>query len=94
MLEAPQVAGLLSQRDLTLSPRRPVADTSDVDVSTTPGATTPLDAPPGQAQVLMLRDALSIERTQANDLMQALPAPSAPPPSLEAGKGASFDAYA
>ena len=59
-----------------------------------PGATTPLDAPPGQAQVLLLRDALAIERTQSQQLMQALPAPAAPPPSLEQGKGASFDQYA
>jgi uncharacterized protein (DUF1778 family) len=65
-----------------------------VDVSTTPGATTPLDAPPGQAQVMLLRDALRIERTQSAELMQALPAPAAPPPSLEQGKGATFDAYA
>jgi hypothetical protein len=67
-----------------------------VDVSSTPGATTPLDAPPGQAQVLMLRDALAIERTQSSELMQALPQQqsSVPPPSLEQGKGASFDAYA
>jgi uncharacterized protein (DUF1778 family) len=65
-----------------------------VDVSTTPGATTPLDAPPGQAQVMLLRDALKIERTQSAELMQALPAPAAPPPSLEQGKGATFDAYA
>jgi hypothetical protein len=64
-----------------------------VDVSTTPGATTPLDAPPGQAQVMLLRDALKIERTQSAQLMQAIPAP-APPPSLEQGKGASIDAYA
>ena len=44
----------------------------------------------------MLRDALAIERTQSSELMQALPQqqPSAPPPSLEQGKGASFDAYA
>jgi hypothetical protein len=65
-----------------------------VDVSSTPGATTPLDAPPGQAQVLLLRDALAIERTQSQQLMQALPAPATPPPSLEQGKGASFDQYA
>jgi hypothetical protein len=65
-----------------------------VDVSSTPGATSPLDAPPGQAQVLMLRDALAIERTQSSELMQALPQQAAPPPSLEQGKGASFDAYA
>jgi hypothetical protein len=65
-----------------------------VDLSTTSGAASPLDAPPGQAQVLMLRDALAIERTQSNQLMQALPQQSAPPPSLEQGKGASFDAYA
>ena len=65
-----------------------------MDVSTTPGATTPLDAPPGQAQVMLLRDALNIERTQSAQLMQALPAPLAPPPSLEQGKGATFDAYA
>jgi hypothetical protein len=63
-----------------------------VDVSTTPGTTTPLDAPPGQAQVLMLRDALAIERQQSASLLQAMPA--APPPSLEQGKGASIDRYA
>jgi hypothetical protein len=68
-----------------------------VDVSTSSGATTPLDAPPGQAQVLLLRDALTLERTQTAQIMQALPAPAAltaPPPSLEQGKGASFDSYA
>jgi hypothetical protein len=63
-----------------------------VDVSTTPGATTSIDAPPGQAQVLMLRDALAVERTQSAALLEALP--PAPPPSLEQGKGATFDSYA
>jgi hypothetical protein len=54
-----------------------------------------LDGPTGQAQVLMLRDALQIERTQSASLLQAMPQASAsPPPSLEQGKGASFDAYA
>jgi hypothetical protein len=64
-----------------------------VDVSSTPGATTPLDAPPGQAQIMLLKDALAIERTQSTQLLQAMPA-TTPPPSLEQGKGASFDAYA
>jgi hypothetical protein len=41
---------------------------------------------------MLLKDALAIERTQASELVQALPA--APPPSLEQGKGAAFDAYA
>jgi hypothetical protein len=63
-----------------------------VDVSSTPGATTPLDAPPGQAQIMLLRDALNVERTQSAELLQAMPA--APPPSLEQGKGAAFDSYA
>jgi hypothetical protein len=36
---------------------------------------------------------VKIERTQSDELMQALPAPT-PPPSLEQGKGATFDAYA
>lgn len=63
-----------------------------MDVSSSSGATTPLDAPPGQAQVMLLRDALNIERTQTAQIMQALPA--TPPPSLEQGKGVSFDAYA
>jgi hypothetical protein len=63
-----------------------------VDVSSTPGATTPLDAPPGQAQVMVLRDALALERTQGAALLQAMP--QAPPPSLEQGKGATFDSYA
>ena len=65
-------------------------------MTSTPGATTPLDAPPGQAQVMLLRDALNIERTQTAQIMQALPAPTpaSPPPSLEQGKGAAFDAYA
>jgi hypothetical protein len=65
-----------------------------VDVSSSNGAAAPLDAPPGQAQVMLLRDALTIERTQTAQIMQALPAPAAPPPSLEQGKGATFDAYA
>jgi hypothetical protein len=68
-----------------------------VDVSNSSGAATPLDAPPGQAQVLLLRDALALERTQTDQIMQALPAPealTAPPPSLEQGKGATFDQYA
>jgi hypothetical protein len=68
-----------------------------MDVSSTRGATTPLDAPPGQAQVLLLRDALTLERTQTARIMQALPAPAAiraHPPSLEQGKGAAFDQYA
>jgi hypothetical protein len=64
-----------------------------VDVSSTPGATTPLDAPPGQSQVMLLRDALRIERTQSAELLQAMPAPT-PPPSLEQGKGVTIDAYA
>jgi hypothetical protein len=64
-----------------------------VDVSSSSGATIPLDAPPGQAQVMLLRDALNIERTQTAQIMQALPA-TTPPPSLEQGKGTSFDAYA
>jgi hypothetical protein len=63
-----------------------------VDVSTTPGATTPLDAPPGQQQIMMLRDALNVERTQSAALLQTMSA--APPPSLEQGKGTSFDSYA
>jgi hypothetical protein len=63
-----------------------------VDLTSTPGATSPLDAAPGQAQVMLLKDALAIERTQSSELMQALPA--TPPPSLEQGKGATFDAYA
>jgi hypothetical protein len=63
-----------------------------VDVSSTPGATTPLDAPPGQAQIMLLKDALNIERTQSTALLQAMPA--APPPSLEQGKGTAFDSYA
>ena len=41
---------------------------------------------------MLLKDALAIERTQASELVQALPA--TPPPSLEQGKGAAFDAYA
>jgi hypothetical protein len=65
-----------------------------VDVSSSGGATTPLEAPPGQAQVMLLRDALNIERTQTAQIMQALPAPLSPPPSLEQGKGATFDTYA
>jgi hypothetical protein len=68
-----------------------------VDVSSSNGATTPLDAPPGQAQVMLLRDALTLERTQTAQIMQSLPAPTAPtapPPSLEQGKGAAFDSYA
>ncbi|MDX6568739.1 MAG: hypothetical protein QOH15_1317 [Gaiellales bacterium] len=40
---------------------------------------------------MLLKDALAIERTQASELVQALPAT---PPSLEQGKGAAFDAYA
>jgi hypothetical protein len=68
------------------------ADELDVDVSSTPGATVALDAPPGQQQILMLRDALQVERNQGAALLQALP--DAPPPSLEQGKGASFDSYA
>jgi hypothetical protein len=63
-----------------------------VDVTNTPGAATALDAPPGQAQVLMLRDALALERTQGAALVQVLEA--SPPPSLEPGKGATFDRYA
>lgn len=63
-----------------------------MDLTSTPGATTPLDGAPGQGQVMLLKDALAIERTQSSELMQALPA--APPPSLEQGKGAAFDAYA
>jgi hypothetical protein len=62
-----------------------------VDLTNTPGATSPLDGAPGQAQVMLLKDALAIERTQASELVQALPA--TPPPSLEQGKGAAFDAY-
>jgi hypothetical protein len=68
------------------------ADERTVDVTSTPGATTALDAPPGQAQIMVLRDALALERTQGAALMQTMPA--APPPSLEQGKGATFDAYA
>jgi hypothetical protein len=63
-----------------------------VDVTSTPGASTAIDAPPGQAQVMMLRDALQLERSQGAALLQAMP--QAPPPSLEQGKGATFDAYA
>jgi hypothetical protein len=67
-----------------------------VDVSSSPGASTALDAPPGQLQIMMLRDALQVERTQSAALVQALPSAtgSAPGPSLEQGKGASFDSYA
>jgi hypothetical protein len=68
------------------------ADELDVDVSSTPGTTVAIDAPPGQAQILMLRDALQVERNQGAALLQALP--DAPPPSLEPGKGATFDSYA
>jgi hypothetical protein len=63
-----------------------------VDLTSTSGATSPLDGTPGQAQVMLLKDALQIERTQSAELVQALPA--TPPPSLEQGKGATFDAYA
>jgi hypothetical protein len=63
-----------------------------VDLTSTPGATSPLDGAPGQAQVMLLKDALAIERTQAGELVPALPA--ARPPSLEQGKGTAFDAYA
>ena len=42
---------------------------------------------------MMLKDALQIERTQSASLLQALPQ-ATPPPSLEQGKGASFDSYA
>ena len=63
-----------------------------MDLTSTSGATSPLDGAPGQAQALLLKDALAIERTQAGELLQALPA--TPPPSLEQGKGAAFDAYA
>jgi hypothetical protein len=63
-----------------------------VDLTSTPGPTSPLDGASGQAQVMLLKDALAIERTQARELVQALPA--TPPPSLEQGKGAEFDAYA
>jgi hypothetical protein len=62
--------------------------------SSTSGSSVSLDGPTGQAQVLMLRDALQIERTQSASLLQAMPQASGPPPSLEQGKGASFDAYA
>ena len=61
--------------------------------SSTSGSTVSLDGPTGQAQVMMLKDALQIERTQSASLLQALPQ-ATPPPSLEQGKGASFDSYA
>ena len=41
---------------------------------------------------MVLRDALALERTQGAALLQTMP--TAPPPSLEQGKGATFDAYA
>jgi hypothetical protein len=41
---------------------------------------------------MVLKDALQVERNQGAALLQALP--DAPPPSLEQGKGASFDSYA
>ena len=63
-----------------------------MDLTSTSGATSPLDGAPGQAQVMLLKDALQIERTQSAELVQALPA--SPPPSLEQGKGAAFDQYA
>jgi hypothetical protein len=66
-----------------------------VDLTSTSGATSPLDGAPGQAQVMLLKDALQIERTQSTQLVQALQSsPSSPPPSLEQGKGAAFDQYA
>jgi hypothetical protein len=65
-----------------------------VDLTTTSAATSALDGAPGQAQVMLLKDALQIERTQASELTQALPQPASPPPSLEQGKGAAFDQYA
>ena len=64
-----------------------------VDVTSTPGATTPLDAPPGQAQVMLLRDALAA-RAHAGTPSSCRRLPATPPPSLEQGKGAAFDAYA
>ncbi len=63
-----------------------------MDVTSTSGATSALDAPPGQLQIMVLKDALQVERNQGAALLQALP--GAPPPSLEQGKGASFDSYA
>ncbi|HEY1480872.1 MAG TPA: hypothetical protein VGF46_12615 [Gaiellales bacterium] len=63
--------------------------------SSTSGSSVSLDGPTGQAQVLMLRDALQIERTQSASLLQTMPQASpSPPPSLEQGKGASIDRYA
>ena len=63
-----------------------------MDLTSTSSATSPLDGAPGQAQVMLLKDALQIERTQSTQLVQALP--QSPPPSLEQGKGAAFDQYA
>jgi hypothetical protein len=62
-----------------------------VDLTST-SVSGPVDGAPGRAQVMLLKDALAIERTQSSELVQALPA--TPPPSLEQGKGATFDAYA
>jgi hypothetical protein len=64
----------------------------DIGTGTSPSAVT-LDGPTGQAQVLMLRDALNIEKQQSASLVDAA-LPQAPPASLEQGKGVSFDAYA
>jgi hypothetical protein len=64
----------------------------DIGSGTAPSSIT-LDGPTGQGQVLMLRDALNIEKQQSAALVDAA-LPQAPPASLEQGKGVSFDAYA
>ena len=60
------------------------ADERLVDVTSTPGATTALDAPPGQAQIMVLRDALALERTQGAALLQTMPQPRRRPRSSRA----------
>jgi hypothetical protein len=64
----------------------------DIGTGVSPSAVT-LDGPTGQGQVLLLRDALNLAQQQSASLIDAA-LPQAPPPSLEQGKGASFDAYA
>jgi hypothetical protein len=64
----------------------------DIGTGTSPSSVS-LDGPTGQAQVLMLRDALDIAKQQSASLVDAA-LPPAPPASLEQGKGVSFDAYA
>jgi hypothetical protein len=63
----------------------------DIGSGISPSAVS-VDGPTGQAQVMMLRHALDLEKSQSASLIDA--ALPQTPPSLEQGKGVSFDAYA